>query len=149
MLRSYAVAFVADIRFGLRMMGRTPGFTAVAVVMIALGTGANAAMFSVIDGIMLRSPFADPDRLAIVRVQPVGGRTTSAISLGHYRSLLDPAPVFEGVAALGGGLRPILTGLGEPRRLNVECVTGGMFRVLGASDVCIANLDTISTVIIV
>src|SRR5260221_13586875 len=131
-LRQPTAAFVDDVRFGLRLMGRTPGFTALALVMIALGTGANAAMFSVIDGIMLRSPFTDPDRLAIVRVQAVGGRTTAAISLTQYRRLLDSAPVFDGVAALGGGTRPILTGLGEPRRMNVECVTGGSLRVPGA-----------------
>jgi putative ABC transport system permease protein len=135
MLRSYAGAFVDDVRFGLRMMGRTPAFTAVALLMIALGTGANAAMFSVIDAVMLRSPFTDPGRLAIVRVQAPGGRTTSAMSLAHYRSLLDSAPVFEGVAAQGGGQQPILSGLGEPRRMNVECVTADMFRVLGATTV--------------
>jgi putative ABC transport system permease protein len=135
MLRQYAAAFVDDVRFGLRMMGRTPGFTAVALLMIALGTGANAAMFSVIDAVMLRSPFTNPDRLAILRIQAATGRTTAAMSLGQYRSLLGSVPVFEGVAAMGGSLQPVLNGLGEPRRLNVECVTGEMFRVLGASPI--------------
>ena len=63
MLLKYAAAFVEDVRFGLRMMGRTPGFTAVALFMIALGTGANAAIFSVVDAVLLRSPFPEPERL--------------------------------------------------------------------------------------
>lgn len=126
-------AFRHDVRCALRSMARTPGFTAIALLMIALGTGANAAMFSVIDAIMLQSPFSDPDRLATVRVQDADGRATMGISLAQYRSLVDNAPVFDHVAALGGGERPVLTGLGEPRRMNLECVTRDMFRVLGAS----------------
>jgi len=132
MLREYCAAFADDVRFGLRMMGRTPAFTAVALAMIALGTGANAAMFSVIDAVMLRTPFEDPDRIAIVRVMPPSGGPTSAISLAQYRSLVEPAPAFDGVAALWGG-ESILSGIGEPRRLNIECVTAGMFRVLGVA----------------
>src|SRR5258707_4637770 len=130
-MRRYGAAFVDDVRFGLRLMGRTPGFTALALVMIALGTGANAAMFSVIDGIMLRSPFTDPDRLAIVRVQAVGGRTTAAISLTQYRRLLDSAPVFDGVAGLRGRSRATLTGLRETRRMDVPSATGRIVRQLG------------------
>ena len=101
--------------------------------MIALGTGANAAMFSVIDAVMLRTPFSDPDRIAIVRVATPGGGPTAAVSLAQYRSLVESAPVFEAVAAFGSGQRPILRGLGEPRRLNAECFTAGMFRVLGVA----------------
>ncbi|HTM24919.1 MAG TPA: ABC transporter permease [Vicinamibacterales bacterium] len=130
-LVQHAAAVTYDARFALRSMARTPAFTAVALLIIALGTGANAAMFSVVDAIMLRSPFPDPDRLAIVRVQGANGRTTSAISSAQFRSLRDHTSIFDGVAALGGGQRPILTGLGEPRRMNVECVTADMFRVLG------------------
>ena len=120
-----------DIRYALRGMARAPGFTAVAVLMIALGTGANAAMFSVIDGVMLQSPFRDPDRIVMVTAHGADGQRTSAISLAQYRALLASAPPFDSLAAVGGGQRPILAGLGEPRRFNVECVTGDMFRVLG------------------
>jgi putative ABC transport system permease protein len=122
-----------DIRYALRGMARTPGFTAVAVLMIALGTGANAAMFSIIDGVMLRSPFSDSDRIAIARVAQPGHGPTAAISVAQYRSLAESAPAFEAIAATGGGQRPIIGGLGDLRRFNVECVTGGMFRVLGAT----------------
>src|SRR6266851_3900339 len=133
MLVQYARAFADDVRFGLRLMGRTPGFTAVALLMIALGTGANAAMFSVIDGVMLRSPFADPDRLAIVLIVGKAGHASAAVSLAQYRSLREHASVFSGIAALAGGRNPILTGLGEPRRMKVECLTRDMFSVLGST----------------
>ena len=133
MLRRHADTLLQDLRFGLRMMARTPLFTAVALTMIALGTGANVAMFSVIDAVMLRSPFQNADRIAVVRVVPTGRGPTAAVPLAQYRALVESAPAFEAVGALGSGDRPILTGLGEPRRMNVECVTAGVFRVLGTA----------------
>ena len=135
MLRAFSAALVDDVRFGLRMMGRTPGFTAVALIMIALGTGANAAMFSVIDAVLLRSPFKDPDRIAIVRLIPPGKGPTMALTLPQYRTLVESAPALEAVAAFGSGRRPVFAGLGETRSLSVECVTAGMFRVLGVNPI--------------
>ena len=120
-----------DVRYALRGMLRSPGFTAVALLMIALGTGANAAMFSVIDGVMLQSPFTDPDRIGILRVMAPRGAVTAGISTPQYRSLAASPGPFEAVAAMGGGTRPMIAGLGEPRRFNDECVTAAMFRVLG------------------
>jgi predicted permease len=128
---SWLDALAHDVRFALRSMARTPGFTAVAVLMIALGTGANAAMFSVIDAVMLHNPFADPERLALIYVQLPAGRTTAALSIEQYRSLTQSAPAFAAIGALGGGTRPTIAGLGEPHKLNVECVTAGTFHVLG------------------
>ena len=122
-----------DVRYALRGMVRSPGFTGVAVLMIALGTGANAAMFSVIDGVMLQSPFTDPDRIGIVRVLAPGRAPTVGISIPQYQSLAASPGPFEAVAAIGAGTRPVLTGLGEVRRFNDECVTAGMFRSLGAA----------------
>ncbi|HYT65221.1 MAG TPA: ADOP family duplicated permease, partial [Vicinamibacterales bacterium] len=135
MFRQWMDAFAHDARFALRSMARTPGFTVVAVLMIALGTGANAAMFSVIDAVMLRSPFTDPERLAIVGVRTAEGRATAAMSVGQYRGLLESSTAFERVAAVAAGQRPILTGLGAPRRFNVECVTADMFPVLGSTPI--------------
>jgi putative ABC transport system permease protein len=120
-----------DVRYALRGMVRSPGFTAVALLMIALGTGANAAMFSVIDGVMLQSPFTDPGRIGVVRVIAPGRGATAGISIPQYRSLAAAPGPFEAVAAIGGGTRPMLAGLGETRRFNDECITAGMFRVLG------------------
>ena len=120
-----------EVRLAARSMTRTPGFTAVAILMIALGTGANAAMFSVIDAVLLRTPFTDPDRIAMVTARTADGSRTSALSLAQYQSLTTSAQGFDALGGLASGQRPILTGAGEPRRFNAECVTAGMFRVLG------------------
>ena len=129
MLRTRVETFLSDVRYGLRSMVRTPGFTAAALVMIALGTGANAAIFSVVDAVLLRSPFPDSGRLAMVRAVP----NAVPLSVQQGRSLLDAPGVFEAIGATGGGGRPIVRGLGEPRRMNVECVTADMFKVLGTA----------------
>src|SRR5687768_4663584 len=126
MMLKYAAAFADDVRFGLRMMGRTPGFTAVALLMIALGTGANAAIFSVVDAVLLRSPFPEPQRLAIVRSVPA----STPLTVQQARSVIDAPGVFETIGAIGGGGRPILRGLGEARTMNVECITADLFKVL-------------------
>ena len=85
-------ALARDARGALQLMARTPGFTAVALTMIALGTGANAAMFSVIDAVMLRTPFENPDRIAILRIVGDKGRPKAAVSIAQYRSLVESAP---------------------------------------------------------
>ena len=124
-------SLVQDVKLAARSMARTPGLTAIAVLMIALGTGANAAMFSVIDAVMLRTPFAEPDRLAMVTARTADGRTTSALSMAQYQSLAGTAQVFDALAIVATAQRPILTGTGDARRFNAECVTADMFRVLG------------------
>src|SRR6188768_3744062 len=103
MLRRHAETFVSDVRYGLRSMARTPAFTAVALVMIALGTGANAAMFSVVDAVLLRSSFPDSERLAMVRALPAD----APLTVQQGRSLLEASAVFEAIGALGSGGRPI------------------------------------------
>ena len=91
-----------DLRFGLRMMARTPATTAVAVLMLAVGTGANAAMFSVIDAVMLRVPFADPARIAKIETT-LNNRATSLVQLHDFRTLEASSDMFAAVAGFSGG----------------------------------------------
>ena len=116
-----------DVRHAIRGLTRTPGMTAAALLMIALGTGANAAMFSVIDAVLVRSPFPESSRLVLVRGVPA----SEPLTVAQGRSLLETRGVFASAGAIGGGGRMTLRGVGEPRRVNVECVTADLFTVLG------------------
>src|SRR6185436_8091790 len=100
-----------DVRHAIRGMARAPGITAAALVMIALGTGANAAMISVIDAVLVRSPFRESGRLVLVRGVPPG----EPLTVAQGRSLLETRGVFESIGATGGGGRMTLRGYGEPR----------------------------------
>jgi putative ABC transport system permease protein len=118
-----------DVRYAFRMMWRTPGFTATAVMMLGLGTGVNAALFSVIDAVMLRSPFSHPEQIAFVQSVD-GARTTGAITPERFDALVASPGPLRAVAGLTGGTH-ILTGAGDPRNIPVECVSSSMFEVLG------------------
>ena len=124
-----------DVRYGLRSLRKNPGFAAAALLMLALGTGANAAMFSVVDAVLLRSPFRDHTRIVMVqdRHDPKATHVLSA-PLDELRQLQQTTAVFDSVSAFGYA-GPILTGVGEPRRLRIECVSATMFRVLGMEPV--------------
>jgi putative ABC transport system permease protein len=122
--------FRDDLRYALRLMARAPAFTALAVTMLALGTGVNVAMFTVIDAVMLRSPFTNPEHLAIVLVRSSEGRLTAAVPTDQYQALVAEPRTLTAVAAVGGGSH-LLTGGGEPRRPDLECVSASMFDVLG------------------
>ena len=113
-----------DLRQVARGLRRRPGFTAAAVLILALGIGANAAMFSLIDAVVLRSlPHRDPERLVAV----AGG------SLAELTGLTQRARCFESVAAFDGGLDLTYTGKGEPARLKGATVSVNLFGMLGAS----------------
>jgi putative ABC transport system permease protein len=122
-----------DVRFTLRMMARSPGFTAAAVIMLAIGTGANAAMFSVIDAVMLRSALPDAGRIVQIEEQSPGTPARSAVPFSHLDALAA-LPTFEYVAGMTGSL-PIVTGAGAPHRLDVECVSASMFPLLGVQPI--------------
>ena len=132
-IREHAGILRRDVRDALRTMRRAPGFTALALLMLALGTGVNVAMFSIIDAVMLRSPFVDRERIATVLVaspSESGGPTWSAaVPLATFEEL-RVSPVIDAVTGMGSG-RHLLTGPGEPRRADFDCVTAAMFRVLG------------------
>ena len=112
-----------DIRYGMRTLLRNPGFTAVAVLTLALGIGANTAIFSLVDGILLRPlPFSKPSELvSVTGTYPKGG----FVAMREQVKSLDVASYFEGHEFN-------LTGQGEPVRLTGTLVSAEFFLVLGA-----------------
>jgi predicted permease len=112
-----------DLRQAVRLLRRSPGFAAAAVATLALGMGANTAMFSVVHAVMLRPlPYPDPDRLVRLR----GGTS--------YPDLHDLASQSRSVEGLGGYRAQFfdLTGRGAAERVDGALVTGDLFRLLGA-----------------
>src|SRR5207248_4351690 len=121
-----------DIRYGLRMLVKKPTFTIVAVLTLALGVGANTAIFSIVDAVLLRSlPYRDPDRL--VRIffnEPGVGLRDVRFSKPELDDLETRSRVFEDVSPIYEGSED-LTGAGQPER--VEGVNGSFsyFSMLG------------------
>jgi len=125
-----------DIRYGWRALRKSPGFTAVAVLVLALGIGANTAIFSVVNAVLLRPlPFEQPERLvALYHVPPQSsfpGIPLFAVSPANFLDWRAEAHSFEGMSAYGFG-RYVLTGKGEPEALRAVAVTHGFFSLLRA-----------------
>jgi len=118
-----------DLRFAVRMLCKSPGFTAVAVLTLALGIGANTAIFSLVNGVLLRPlPYRDSDRLTIVWEK---GRDGSPENVG-YATYLDwkaQSKSFEQLA-IYSSWQPVLQ-VGEPEQLSGLRVTSNYFRTLG------------------
>jgi len=127
-------ALLQDVRYGLRMLVRKPAFTIVAVLTLALGVGANTAIFSIVNAVLLRSlPYRDPDRL--VRVffnEPGVGLRDVRFSEPELEDLQTRAGVFEDVTPIFEGSEDVI-GAREPER--VEGVNGSFsyFSLLGAT----------------
>src|SRR3984957_13394948 len=123
-----------DMRYTLRMLVKSPGFAAIAILTMALGVGANTAIFSIVDAVLLRSlPYRDPDRL--VRVffnEPGVGLRDVAFSKPELDDLLTRAGVFDDVTPIFEGSEN-LTGVKQPER--VEAVNGSFsyFSMLGVT----------------
>src|ERR671929_147336 len=93
-----------DLRFGVRMLWKRPGFTAVAVATLALGIGANSAIFSVVNGLLLRPlPYADSERLAIIWTHSPGSNVARDWpSPGQFSAIKAQAGAFEDLALAQG-----------------------------------------------
>src|SRR5258708_3836500 len=115
--------FVEDARYGLRRMRKAPGFTAIAVLTLALGIGANAAIFSLVNGILLAPlPYPNPDQLvSVTGTYPKG----AFVAMRAQMRTMDVGSYVEGQELN-------LTGLGEPVRLNGTSVSAELFSILGA-----------------
>jgi putative ABC transport system permease protein len=119
-----------DLRFGLRMLLKHPGFTLIAVLTLALGIGANTAIFSVVNALMLRPlPYPDPERLVWVEVNN-GANTGGHVRCAQFLDWQEQSRTLESIAQIEGVGRT-LTGEGEPERVEVGRITAGFFTVLG------------------
>jgi putative ABC transport system permease protein len=126
----YATELWQDVGYALRMLRRTPGFTVVAVVTLALGIGANSTIFSVVRGVLLESlPFRTAERLYEVRTLYPDG-TGYSLSPPDFMSIREDNRVFERVEAYTGGVFTLL-GAGEPKEVRGASVSDGLFELLG------------------
>jgi putative ABC transport system permease protein len=128
--------FMQDVRFGARLLRRSPQFTAVALVMLALGIGANTAIFSVTNALLLRPlPYPDADRIAMIWMDNrTLGLKEDITSYPNFRDWRDQSRTFSHMAAI----RPQesnLMGRGEPQRLRGAFATASFFDVLGVTPV--------------
>lgn len=121
-----------DLKYALRSLGRTPGFTITAIIVAALGIGATTATFTIADHVLLRPlPVADPDRLVkLWETQASRGYSRLEPSPPNYLDWKRLARSFEGVEAYGGTAATLI-GNGEPQRITGQRVTGGVFHRLG------------------
>jgi len=122
-----------DIRYGARSLMKRPGFTAVALIALALGIGANTAIFSLVNAVLVRPlPFAEPDRLVWAWGNVRTGSNRASVSPPDFLDYRRQNTTFEEFAASFSMPVPLnLTGSGEPERLTAAAVTGNYFQALG------------------
>jgi putative ABC transport system permease protein len=123
-----------DLRFAARGLWRSPGFTAITVATLALGIGANTAIFSVVNAVLLRPlAYRDPAQLVALRgVVEVRGLDDVRNSAPEYQDFRGEVPALADVAA-AWPININLTGLGEPERIQAAVVSSNYFRVLGTA----------------
>ena len=123
---------IQDIRYGIRMLIKSPSVSIVATIALALGIGANTAIFSVVNAVLLRPlPFPNSESLvAVTETDQRRGQLRGSYSFPNYFDLRDQNNVFENLACYHSG-DYILTGSGDPARLQGTVVTSNLFSVLG------------------
>jgi predicted permease len=123
-----------DLRFGMRMLIKSPGFTAVSLLTLALGIGATTAMFTVVNGILLRPlPYKEPDRLVLIKERiPKLGPNPLSIPAPDVLTFQRENRLFEGVAGFQE-TNLDLTGLGAPVRIGAARISWNGFQLLGVT----------------
>ncbi|HEX3252469.1 MAG TPA: ABC transporter permease, partial [Pyrinomonadaceae bacterium] len=124
--------FLQDLRYAARMLAKNPGFTAVAVIALALGIGANTAIFSVVNTVLLRPlPYKDPEQLVMVWEDAAKhGYPRDTPAAANFIDWRDQNSVFSNMAALAD-MNFNLTGVGDPERLKGWRVSTSLFPLLG------------------
>lgn len=120
---------IKDIRFGIRSLLKRPGFTAIALVALALGIGANTAIFSLVNAVVLRPlPFPQPDQLVWGWGFVRNGPSRASVAPPDFLDYRNQNKTFENLAASSSiPLSVNMTGNGDPERLNIYLVTGNYF----------------------
>jgi predicted permease len=131
------LTLIQDVRFALRLMRRRPAFATATVLTLALGVGANVAIFSAVRIVLLSDlPYPDADRLVSVSLKtsiaPSGGM---ALSVAAFERLHQQTSVFEAIAATQSGRVVTLTGAGDPERIAVRLISPGFSRVAAMSPI--------------
>ncbi len=126
---------IQDLRYGLRMLVKDPGFTAIAVLTLALGIGANTTIFSAVSAILLRKPpVTDPNHLYTVSSRNLrNGGELVTVSVPDFESWKEQSDVFAEMAAVSSGHSFTLTGEGEPTSVDGDRATTSYFRVVGVT----------------
>lgn len=136
---------LADLRYSLRLLARSPGFTTTAILTLALGIGANTAIFSVVDGVLLRPlPFHEPDRLvAVQEIVPKFGGLSPLIPVNalHFLAWRRSVKGVEELALVNDWGLNLNTG-GEPERLPAAKVSANFFHLLGLKPLLGRTFDT-------
>jgi putative ABC transport system permease protein len=130
--------WLKDVRYALRRLRKSPGFAAIVLLTLALGIGANSAIFSVVNTVLLRPfPYRDPERLVTVdHFYPSLKNLEAGASAPGFRDLRDKAADFSGDVFVMNGWTPALTGTGgEPVRLQGTRASGLIFKTLGVSPI--------------
>jgi putative ABC transport system permease protein len=131
---TFLESLVRDLRYSLRMLGNKPAFTAAAVLTVALGVGANTAMFSIVSAVLLRPlPFPEPDRLVRIAFNEPGlGLRDVPFSVAELEDLRNRAGVFKDVSTIASA-SVNLTGAGHPERLEFMVTHPNYFSMLGVT----------------
>ena len=132
-------SILQDVRYAIRTLGRSPGFAAVAILTLALGVGANTAIFSVLRAVVLRElPYRDADRIAVMWTKNIRQNLPDGSSYLNFRDWKDRSRTFEAMAAY---VRPEFTratlasDTGTAERLHIGQVGPGFFELLGTPPV--------------
>jgi putative ABC transport system permease protein len=128
--------FLQDLRYGVRVLAKNPGFTAIAVLTLALGIGANTAIFSVVDELLVRPlPYRDAERLVMLWEISPEGRHQNTTSRSNFRAWREQSTVFESMAAFADYNIALTGGSGEPEEVAAQLANPELFRVVGVEPV--------------
>ena len=125
---------VQDLKYAVRMLVKSPSFTIIAILTLALGIGANTALFSVVNGVLLRPlPYLQPDRLVVLS-EKTANFESSSISYPNFLDWQRSNPAFASMAAYRSDDFS-MTGSGEAERVRVGMISAGFFEILGVNPV--------------